>query len=59
MFDDVSDLRRGRHKAEIMSAETPGTSTIRLMYHMPSTSFGIGQPTLAESSLKLSIAYDE
>ena len=49
MFDNVSGLRRGRHKAEIVSAETPCTRTIRLMCHMPGSSFGIGQPTLAES----------
>ena len=59
MYDDVSGLRCGRHKAEIVSADNLGTSTIKFVYHMPGSSFGFGQPTLAETSLKLSNAYDE
>ena len=56
MFDDVSGRRRGRQKAELLSADTRGTRTIRYVYNMPGAGFAFGKPTLAEISLKMSIA---
>ena len=56
VFDDVSGRRRGRQKAELLSADTRGTRTIRCVYNMPGAGFAFGKPTLAEISLKMSIA---
>ena len=56
MFDDVSGRRRGRQKAELLSADTRGTRTIRCVYNMPGAGFAFVKPTLAEISLKMSIA---
>ena len=56
VFDDVNGRRRGRQKAELLSADTRGTTTIRYVYIMPGAGFAFGKPTLAEISLKMSIA---
>ena len=56
VFDDVIGRRRGRQTAELLSVDTRDTSTIRCVYNMPGAGFAFGKPTLAEISLKMSIA---
>jgi hypothetical protein len=59
MFDDVSRRSCDRPDAEIESAVTRGTSTKTWMYFKPSRSFELGQPKLAETSLKLPLHVTE